>query len=324
MLLTTTVQKFFFKLLSLLIAAFYSINGALVPPSEQTPIQAKNPDEVKLVFATIADPQMSNYILSRVPTFQAACMDLKNAECKLDAVVGAGDIAENGLAEEYQLIYDNISGIDTRYIMAIGNHDVRLRNYKAVVSRFTGFINALNGDNAVSSLHYSETINGYKIIVLGTDRTEFEESYLSDSQLAWLDAELEAANGEPAFVVCHQPLRDTHNVDVAWNSPIDGAGTVGKQSAALREILVKHKNVIYINGHLHEGLGAYSFEKLGEASYSVNVPSFSVGNSDGEYNDAGTGFIVEVYDGEVIFRARDFAKGIWVPEYDITIPVAKK
>ena len=105
MLLTTTVQKFFFKLLSLLIAAFYSINGALVPPSEQTPIQAKNPDEVKLVFAAIADPQMSNYILSRVPTFQAACMDLKNAECKLDAVVGAGDIAENGLAEEYQLIY---------------------------------------------------------------------------------------------------------------------------------------------------------------------------------------------------------------------------
>ena len=54
-----------------------------------------------------------------------------------------------------------------------------LRQAKKTVRNFTGFTNDLNkavgSDFTMDSLHYSYEINGYRFIVLGTDRTEFEE-----------------------------------------------------------------------------------------------------------------------------------------------------
>ena len=38
-------------------------------------------------------------------------LDLKNAECEFDAIVGVGDIAENGLLEEYQLAYNELAPV---------------------------------------------------------------------------------------------------------------------------------------------------------------------------------------------------------------------
>ena len=138
------VQQIFFKLFALIMSMVYSFNGGVVAPSTDDIIKAKNED-AKLVFATVADPQVSNYMFGRYQSFQEACIDLRNAD-RLDAIVGVGDIAENGLAEEYQLVYDELSPIDTRFIMATGNHDIRLRLYSQTVDRFTKFTNALNAD----------------------------------------------------------------------------------------------------------------------------------------------------------------------------------
>ena len=120
------VQQVFFKLFALIMSMVYSFNGGVVAPSTDDIIKAKDPDSVKLAFATVADPQVSNYMFDRYQSFQEACIDLRNAE-GLDAIVGVGDIAENGLAEEYQLAYDELKDIDARFIMASGNHDIRLR-----------------------------------------------------------------------------------------------------------------------------------------------------------------------------------------------------
>ena len=51
------------------------------------------------------------------------------------------------------------------------------------------------------------------------------------------------------------------------------------------------------------------------------MPSVSVANFGGEYNSNGTGFVAEVYDNEVIFRARNFSNGKWIPEHDIVISI---
>ena len=85
-------------------------------------------------------------MFDRYQAFQEATIDLENAE-RLDAVVGVGDIAENGLAEEYQLVYDGLKGIEgCRYISATGNHDIRLRAYSQSTERFYQFIDNLNDD----------------------------------------------------------------------------------------------------------------------------------------------------------------------------------
>lgn len=327
MVLRTIFQHIFYRLFCSIVALIISVNG-YVGPSTETPITVTNPEEVKATFALFADPQISNYLFKRAPIFQAASEDLHNAEAKFDAVIGVGDIAENGLSVEYQCVYDGISGLDTRYIMATGNHDIRLRVYEQSLNTFSHFANTLNGDDSMDCFHFSERINGYKVVVLGSDRTEFEEAYISDAQLEWLDDEVAGENGKPVFVILHQPLKATHNVEVAWNSPFEGGGTVGAQSIAIKSILSKYDNVFLISGHLHSGFGPDSYNNV-DGIHSINLPSLTIENKDGTYNNPGTGYILEVYENEVIFRARDYAQGTWVAEttgdssYDLVIPVVK-
>ncbi|MBR6780423.1 MAG: metallophosphoesterase [Clostridia bacterium] len=314
------VQKLFYKIFCVILSLFYSIAGGVVAPSTEDPIDVLNENTVRLTFATVADPQVSNYMFGRYRIFEAACMDLKNAEYDYDAVLLLGDVAENGLTEEYQLVLDGLSGINTRYIAITGNHDIRLRLYSQSSERFKEFANALNQDESMTEMHHSEVINGYKFITLGSDRTEFEETYLSEEQLAWLDDELHGENGNLTFVLCHQPLKLTHGLPDTWNSPSETAGSVGKQSDELFDILKKYDNVVFLSGHLHTGFADFLYEEK-EGVHLVNVPSFSIENKTGEYNEAGLGFIAEVYKDELIFRARDFAKGIWLPEHDIKISI---
>ena len=326
------IQQFFFKLFTLIVTAIYSFSGGIVAPSTEAPIKEKKPSSAKLTFVTVADPQISNYMFDRYQVLQEAVIDLKNAKCDFDAVVGIGDIAENGLAEEYQLFIDEFKGIDARYIMATGNHDIRLRNYNQVVNRFTKFTNALNGEEDVAlnayedgKLAYTEMVKGYKFIVMGSDKATFEEAYISDAQLEWLDKELASASrNKPVFVVLHQPLKLTHNLPNNWgNGTNKEAGSVGDQSDAIKEILSKNgknKPVILITGHLHAGFSEFSYEKIGNF-HSFNVPSLAIDNEDGAEGGDGSGltYIVEVYNNEVLFRARNLEEGKWMPQFDTKI-----
>lgn len=326
------IQQFFLKLFTVIMTAIYSFNGGVVAPSTEAPIKAVNPDEVKLTFLTVADPQISNYMFDRYQVLQEAVIDIENAEYDFDAIVGVGDIAENGLAEEYQLVYDEFKDIDSRYIMATGNHDIRLRNYKQTVKRFSDFTNALNGEegtglNAYSEgkLAYAEEVNGYKFIVMGSDKTAFEEASISTEQLEWLDAELASADADkPVFVILHQPLKLTHNLPNNWgNGTNKNAGSVGKQSDDIKAVLAKNganKTVVLITGHLHAGFSEFSYEKI-DTFHSFNVPSLAIDNKDGAEGGDGSGltYIVEVYEDEILFRARNLEEGKWMPQFDTTI-----
>lgn len=315
------IQQFFLKLFSLFFAMSVSVSGTLAPPSTENPIKPKDAENVKLVFAAFGDTQISNYMFDRYKAYTAAMEDLHASE-RMDAVIVAGDVAENGLAEEYQLVYDGLKGLENcRYIMSAGNHDIRLRSYKQVVKRFTEFSNALNNNvDPVTALHFSERVNGYKFIVLGSDKATFEEAYISDEQLEWLDSELAAENGAPTFVICHQPLKLTHDLPNTWGNGTNlNAGSVGDQSDAIKEILTKYENVVFITGHLHTGFGEASYETI-DKLHIVNVPALSIENKDGsKVNGAGLGYIVEVYDNEIIFRARNLATGEWLTECDEVI-----
>lgn len=321
---TTLCSKIAYKLMALLMTIFYAFTPYTAPAADDV---IKASDDANIHVVLWADTQIASYLPDRTPNFDAACEDLKNADSDIDALLVAGDIAENGLRCEYEYISEKLtdSGVDN-YLFAVGNHDVRLRLYSSTVKRFTQFANGLNANAGselvLDKLSYTYDIDGYRFIIMGTDRTEFEESYFSDEQLAWLDQNLSeaTADGKPAFVVCHQTFKNTHGLPGTWNSPIDAAGSVGDQSDALYEIMNKYENVIMLTGHLHTGIGQYTYEKLGNIN-SVNLPSLTINNKDGEYNDAGIGFTMEVFDDSVLFRARNFAKGEYLPDYDIEIPL---
>ena len=324
--------EFFTQLGYKMLAAFISLVFAFTPyvaPATNDPIEGNAENGANMTVVAWADPQFSNYMAKRFQPFNAACEDLSNAGKGVDALLIAGDIAENGLACEYEYISEKLSSANVNgAIFAIGNHDTRLRSYKQVVNRFTAFTNELNqaygSDFTTDSLSYTYDVNGYKFIILGTDKAEFEESYISPEQLSWLDSELAkaTAKGKPAFVVCHQSLKDTHGLPDTWNSPDDRAGTIGEQSDEIKAILNKYENVIMISGHLHTGIGQYTYQKI-DNFHSINLPSTTIVNKDGDYNNAGIGFMIEAYNNHVLFRARDFAQGKYIPEYDIDIKLSK-
>ena len=323
---TTLFSKLACRMLALFISLVFAFTP-YAPPADTDPIQGNGENGANMTFVAWADPQISNYMAKRFQPFSAACEDVTAADGDIDALLIAGDIAENGLLCEYQYVYDNLETANVdNFIFTVGNHDVRLKNYKKVVKNFTNLMNGLNGEIGselkVDKLSYSYEINGYRFIVLGTDRTEFEESYLSDEQLSWLDSELKSAtaDGKPAFVVVHQSIKLTHGLPDTWNSPIDSAGSIGDQSDKIYEIMNRYSNVFFITGHLHTGIGQYTYEKLGNVN-SVNLPSLTITNKDGDYNESGIGFMVEVYNNRVLFRARNFAKGEYLPEYNIEIPL---
>ncbi len=316
-----------YKMLTVFISIVYSFTAYVAPPTTD-PIQGCDDNGANMTVVAWADPQLSNYMAKRFQPFDAACEDLANAGEGVDALLVAGDIAENGLACEYEYISEKLANANVGgFMFAIGNHDTRLRSYKQVVNRFTTFANELNAgvgnDFTMDALHYTYDVNGYTFIILGTDTAEFEESYINDEQLDWLDSELAkaTADGKPAFVVCHQSLKDTHGLPGTWNSPDDRAGTIGKQSDEIKAILNKYENVIMVSGHLHTGIGQYTYQKI-DNFHSINLPSTTIVNKDGDYNNAGIGFVIEAYDNHVLFRARDFAQGKYIPEYDIDIALS--
>ncbi len=281
---------------------------------------------VRLHFAAWGDPQVSNYLTERRPYLQTSAADIRNNKTKkLDALVIAGDITENSIPDEWNWVYEDINGIGVKnYINATGNHDIRIHDYNTAKASFVNFTNKLNKNAGsklrIKKLNYSYTIKGYKFIVLGSDSASFEEAELSTKQLKWLNKELKDGykKNHPTFVIAHQPLKNTHGLPDTWGSPINSAGSIGNQSDKVKKILNKYPDTVFITGHLHTGFGKYTYGKIGNI-HSVNLPSLGVDNEDGENNDHGIGYLVEVYDGKVIFRARNFDKGVYLPKYDIDI-----
>ena len=320
--LFSTLAGFIQKFASIILAMLVSSGSFAAPPTDD-PIKAVNPDEVQLTFNVSGDSQVNGFNYNRV-YLDLMLQDINGAETEQDAFVVVGDITENCLTSEWDMVNELLGKYNygKELVFATGNHDIRLRDYEESLGRFTASYNTITGEE-LDSMSYTKEINGYTFVVMGSDDTVMEEAYISDAQLEWLDASLAeaTADGKPVFVILHQPLKDSHGLPIPWgNGTNKNAGHVGDQSEEIQAILDAYNNVFLISGHLHLGFGQYTYEKIGNI-HAVNVPAIGKGNADGTYNEFATGYSVEVYENEVLFRARDYANGKYLPEYDFTIPV---
>lgn len=286
-------------------------------PDKNSPIVID--PEARLTFAVFGDPQISSISPVRAVRFSAACEDISNMSSPLDALVIVGDVTEYGREAEYQLtssILNTASSGFKSFFAVSGNHDVRLRNYRKQVKHFNNFISCVNGGIHGSDEHYffSREINGYKFIMMGTDSATFEEAYISEKQLEWLDGELKASqnSGKPVFVFNHQALKGTNGLPNTWLGKGDWRGTIGKESDKVRAIFERYKNIIYITGHLHWCLNKYSYENY-DAFKAISVPTISV-NNHGDYPQETQSFVFSVYDNKIVVKTRIFGLGKYVDE----------
>ncbi len=341
----TAISKLLYDVMALLMSFLVTIGAVTVPATDKLINQINDDATLKMVIT--GDPQVCNYNPTREANLMAASEDMMNSQVTFDAYISVGDIAENGFQDEFDRVADNIATLPVNhFIMAAGNHDIRLREYDQCVDRFFGFMNGLNEGKADtqiqtgkdadgnSKLNYVYDVNGYKFVVIGSDKASFEEAFISDAQLQWLNLTLKelTANGDPVFVLCHYPLAESHGLPNTWGSanstpseslptynPTGDEGTtgsIGSSSKEVYDIISSYKNVFFITGHLHTGFGYYTYQTISEENnvQGINVPSVSIDNKDGMYNNPGVGVYVEVTDDQVIFYARDFAQGKYLTE----------
>ena len=284
-------------------------------PDSSTPVRADENANLNMILW--GDPQISCLSPLRSARVYSACLDVLNSDTSFDALVMLGDITEYGTECEYKFTQRLIEPIAERFenIFAVsGNHDIRLRNYKKQVQRFSLFLEGIqNGRTGSKDRYYfSKYVNGYKFIMLGSDRATFEASYISKEQLDWIDSELnsEKDSGKPVFVFNHQPLKRTNGLPVTFLGKGKWRGSVGRESNKLLEIFNKYDNVIYITGHLHYCTSKYTYEDCGNFK-AISVPTVGVINH-GSFSKFSQGYVLSVYDDKIVARSRVFGEGKYV------------
>ncbi len=280
--------------------------------------QAVIPTDVPLSFVVWGDPQISRLSPLRAARVNYAVEDVKDYEGLFDALVIVGDLTEYGRNDEYEMLSYLLSPICSKFknIFAVpGNHDIRLRNYRSQVKKFSSFLSGLENavPNPLDKYYFSKEVNGYKFIMMGSDRSSFEASYISRKQLDWLDSELSCSDpNKPVFVFNHQPLKRTNGLPKTFLGRGKWRGSVGWDSDKLRSVFEKYNNVVYITGHLHYCTSEYSYEDCGLFK-AISAPTVGVINH-GPFKKYTQGLIFNVYNDKIEVRSRVFGEKIFTPE----------
>lgn len=274
------------------------------------PIVFSDRDSIKLSFAAIADTHLPDRE-SAEKNLENAFVDVLGSDEKIEALLLAGDIADYGLKKEYERFFRVFLKYKDKLklFVTMGNHDARFF-FKTASKTINSNIEKLLDINLNGKTYYSYDINGYTFIVLCTEKAVLEKAYISPEQIRFLDNELKRATegGKPCFVMCHQPFAFTHGLPEVWKT-----GDMGEQNDEVRAVMEKHKNVFFINGHLHGGVCNFVEEVLNKDNnvVSVSIPGYRKENNFG-ITDAGVGYMCEVYSDKVIFKARNFLTGKYV------------
>ncbi len=321
------IKKILSLITSLLVLVSFPFFGNFRSKSEPV-----NPDECRLNFAAISDTHMKDEFIRQFMV-ELGLEGMQKSDSRLDALVVSGDLTDHGEYDEWSALAESFSKYDPadEIILSCGNHDTWTdESFDKAKEYFISFNSEISG-REISEMYYSTKINGYTFVVLGSEE-DMTAAYFSPEQLAWLEETMaEAAkDGKPIFVVCHWPVNQSHGLPETWgdDEPEPDDGGMGDQSDAVEEILKKYDNVFLISGHLHNGIGetatesiwGYSSVESDGSFHSINLPAYTYFNARGHVLN-GNGFNFEVYDDEVIIRARSYSSDIWYTDYEYVIPL---
>ena len=312
-------MAWFYKLVAFILSLFiYS------PVNEIAAYTTLNGD-ADLVFTVLSDVHLEGNNEDRFNLFGEGIRDINSNDAN-DFIVFLGDNTMNGQVVELSAFYsilDEYNTIDT--FMVTGNHDLcpsdyNVGEYEDLRDRFFKYKNEYSKTQYDDSVYYGVNINDkYQLIVLGSESDAGIQEDLSDTQLTWLENELEKAENDNkiVFLFNHYPLNNIW-ADV-WSE-----GHIGEDSHRIYEMLKSSgTHILYFSGHLHMGFYDDKREVVCDDNVTfINVAGFGVDNDVGEAQNQqnGTGQQVEVYKDEIIIRVRDFAKHEWLDvEYKIDI-----
>ena len=129
----------------------------------------------------------------------ARCVAALNAlKPRPDVVIMTGDLVDQGDPEQYAHLKTLLAPLEIPYYLLVGNHDDRT----ALREAFSDRPELRAGGDFV---HYAADIGPLRLIALDSLVPGQSAGNLCDARLAWLETQLDAANGQPVIVALHHP-----------------------------------------------------------------------------------------------------------------------
>ena len=271
---------------------------------------AKEPDKLVTSFVVLSDIHVETNQPKSYNNLKDILYGVKAGE-DVDTVIYTGDNVMNGQVLETMFFYSAVRSVmpaENNYVVA-GNHDLGNGegDYSTLRANFIANSEIYLGEK-IEKPYYYRVVDGCYMVCLVSEDPTSEDFMMSQEQFDWIKGVFAEAEGAPIFVFNHFPLRYLNGVkddDAAYND-IDNT----ELDALFAEYGVK----LYVHGHIHDDLDAYNFYTSPKGIKSINLPRCTEIT---EY-EAGDGIVVEVYEGEVVVRGRDFIKGEWIEGLDYT------
>ncbi len=320
----TRISAFFISVLIALTSAFSFIPRQLWFGGKT--YAAADGEAILLNAALISDTHSdSSFVHERTKIMRRVFCGISQADDMPDVLVMAGDISNASDPKEYRMLewsMQNFNKIGT-VLPAAGNHDVRARDtYGEALGYFCDFLRFCGIES--DTTYYATEMKGFPFIILGSDDMLSLEAEISDSQLAWFEAQLAQSmeSQKPLFIVCHQPLYGSNNV--TYHPEAEKNYGLGAQSGKIEAILKKYVPdydypVFFINGHLHRDYDEYTVDgNFCQNLYCITLPSAS------KTGEGGLGMAMEIYPDKILLRGRNYITAEWINQYEIplTTPIS--
>ncbi|MDT8715771.1 chitobiase/beta-hexosaminidase C-terminal domain-containing protein [Clostridium sp. 19966] len=249
-----------------------------------------------------------NYIHDK--NLDNALKDINKVDPNSSRLIINGDVVDSGLAANWDAFSTIVnSNKHPKIDMALGNHDTWQENSWIDQNEYDISKQNFIKYSGEPNVYYDYWLNDYHYIFLGSEKSDGNSAYFSDTQLKWFQQTIaqDVKNNKPIFVFIHQPLYDT----VAGSKP----GQMDKnldQDKEVRDILAKYPQAILFTGHTHWEFGSKDMFYNKSLCTMFNVPSCGYCWTDANAeDDISEGYYIDVYKDKILIKGRNFTKGEW-------------
>lgn len=269
--------------------------------------EAERPDELITSFAVVSDIHVETNNPASYQNLNDVLYGIKDGK-NIDTAVYTGDNVMNGQLLENFFFYTALRSVkpaENNFVVS-GNHDFGngAGDYASLRKDFIRN-NKLYLGNDFGNDYYYNVVKGCYMIVLSSEDPNAGDFTMGTEQFAWLEGVLKEAKSAdaPTFVFNHFPIHYLDNDSAIYKDQ-------------LGKLLDDYGVDLYVHGHIHDDLGADNFYN----SYGTNAVNLPRVTETVDY-DSGDGIVVEVYENELLVRARDFDSGEWIEGLEYRYPM---
>lgn len=227
-----------------------------------SPARSHKAQSMKFIHLTdthLVAPGARLHDLDPAERFSRCLDDIRRHHSDAECCVITGDLADRGEVSAYQLLSDQIAGLEMRCHLVLGNHDHR-ENYLRC------FVDTTIDDHGF--VQYTVKTSAGVFIVVDTVEYGTHGGIYCDQRREWLQATLAKHQDEPVYLFMHHPPFDL-------NLPcLDAIGLADQQVFA--EIVSPYGNIRHLFfGHAHRPLSGnwqgISFSSLRGTNHQVEL-----------------------------------------------------